>query len=71
MLRVCVCVFPEAGLVVEAFLKGDFEAVLRNQHILDLLVGDGSWAGEEVEAYLEGRVSLYLTRGPCEDQANR
>lgn len=57
--------------MVEAFLKGDFEAVLRNQHILDLLTGDGSWAGEDVEASLEGRVLLYLTRGPCEDQSNR
>lgn len=66
-----MCVFPEAGLVVEAFLKGDFEAVLRNQRILDLLTGGGSWAGEDVEAFLEGRVLLYLTRGPCEDRANR
>lgn len=52
-------------------MKGDFQAVLLNQQVLDLLAGDGSWAGEDIEAYLEGRVSLYLTRGPCDEQANR
>lgn len=63
-----MCLFPEAGSVLESFMKGDFEAVLLNQHVVDLLAGDGSWAGEDIEAYLEGRVSLYLT---CGDQANR
>ncbi|XP_056903588.1 tetratricopeptide repeat protein 27 isoform X3 [Takifugu flavidus] len=52
-------------------MEGDFEAVLRNQHILDLLAGDGSGADEDIEAYLEGRVSLYLTCGPCDDQRTR
>lgn len=66
--RVCS---PDAGSVLDSFMKGDFEAVLRNQHVLDLLAGDGSRAGEDVEAFLEGRVSLYLTCGAGDDQANR
>lgn len=52
-------------------MRGDFQAVLLNQQVLDLLAGDGSWAGEDVEAHLQGRVSLYLTHGPCDEQANR
>lgn len=52
-------------------MKGDFEAVLLNQHILDLLAGDGSWAGADVEAHLEGRLSHYLSSGPCDEQADR
>lgn len=61
--------FP--GLLLEAFLKGDLQAVLLNRQISDLLAGDGSWAGEEVEADLEGRVSRYLSSGASEEQADR
>ncbi|XP_056903587.1 tetratricopeptide repeat protein 27 isoform X2 [Takifugu flavidus] len=61
----------EVGSLLESLMEGDFEAVLRNQHILDLLAGDGSGADEDIEAYLEGRVSLYLTCGPCDDQRTR
>uniref|UniRef100_A0A674P459 Tetratricopeptide repeat protein 27 n=1 Tax=Takifugu rubripes TaxID=31033 RepID=A0A674P459_TAKRU len=61
----------EVGSLLESLMEGDFEAVLQNQHILDLLAGDGSGADEDIEAYLEGRVSLYLTCGPCDDQRTR
>lgn len=53
-------------------MEGRFEAVLLDQRVLDLLAGDGGWTGEDVQAHLEGRVSLYLTRrGPGADQADR
>uniref|UniRef100_H3CIY0 Tetratricopeptide repeat protein 27 n=1 Tax=Tetraodon nigroviridis TaxID=99883 RepID=H3CIY0_TETNG len=61
----------EASSLLEAFLEGRFEAVLLSRQVEDLLAGDGSGAAEDVQAYLEGRVSLYLTRGPCGDQADR
>lgn len=57
--------------MLESLMGGDFEAVLQNQHVLDLLSGDGSGAGEDIEAYLEGRVSRYLTCGAGDDQADR
>lgn len=65
-----LCVSPEVGSLLESLMEGDFQAVLRNQHILDLLTGDGG-GDEDIEAYLEGRVSRYLTSGPCEDQRTR
>ena len=67
----CVCLLPDAAPALEAFLRGDFEAVLRDQRVLDVLAGDGSWAGEDVEAQLEGRLSLYLIGGAAGEQANR
>lgn len=57
--------------MLESLMEGDFQAVLQNQQVLDLLSGDGSGADEDMEAYLEGRVSRYLTRGACDDQADR
>lgn len=53
-------------------MKGDFEAILRSPQVVDLLTGDGSCSeGEDIEAYLERRVLLYLTRGANGDQTNR
>lgn len=56
--------------MLESLMEGDFQAVLQNQHVLDLLSGDGS-GDEDIEAFLEGRVSRYLSGGACEDQADR
>lgn len=53
-------------------MEGDFEAVLLSHQVLDLLTGDGSCSeGEDIEAYLERRLLLYLTSGPNDDQTNR
>lgn len=53
-------------------MVGDFEAVLLSPQVLDLLAGDGSCSdGEDIEAYLEKRVLLYLTCGANDDQSNR
>ncbi|XP_039639470.1 tetratricopeptide repeat protein 27 isoform X2 [Perca fluviatilis] len=53
-------------------MEGDFEAVLLSPQVLDLLAGDGSCSdGEDIEAYLEKRVLLYLTCGTDDDQTNR
>lgn len=58
----------EAGPLLESLMEGDFEAVLLSAQVLDLLTGDGSCSdGEDIEAYLEKRVLLYLD----EDDTNR
>ncbi|XP_028459462.1 tetratricopeptide repeat protein 27 isoform X2 [Perca flavescens] len=62
----------EAGSLLESLMEGDFEAVLLSPQVLDLLAGDGSCSdGEDIEAYLEKRVLLYLTCGTNDDQTNR
>ncbi|XP_037638803.1 tetratricopeptide repeat protein 27 [Sebastes umbrosus] len=62
----------EAGCLLESLMEGDFEAVLLSPQVLDLLTGDGSCSeGEDIEAYLEKRVLLYLTGGANDDQTNR
>ncbi|XP_045927336.1 tetratricopeptide repeat protein 27-like [Micropterus dolomieu] len=62
----------EAGSLLESLMEGDFEAVLLNPQVLDLLTGDGSCnEGEDIEAYLERRVLLYLTCGTNHSQTNR
>ncbi|XP_034537825.1 tetratricopeptide repeat protein 27 [Notolabrus celidotus] len=63
---------PEVGSLLESLMEGDFEAVLLNHLVLDLLTGDGSCSeGEDIEAYLERRVLLYLTSGTDDDQTSR
>lgn len=53
-------------------MEGDFEAVLLSPVVLDLLSGDACYSeGEEIEAYLERRVLLYLTGGTDDDRPNR
>lgn len=54
-------------------MEGDFEVVLLSPQVLDLLTGDGSCTEEEdIEAYLERRILLYLTCGTSDDdQTNR
>uniref|UniRef100_A0A3P8S138 Tetratricopeptide repeat protein 27 n=1 Tax=Amphiprion percula TaxID=161767 RepID=A0A3P8S138_AMPPE len=53
-------------------MEGDFEAVLLNPQILDLLTGEGSCnEGEDIETYLERRVLLYLNGGTNDNQTNR
>uniref|UniRef100_A0A8D3DFZ7 Tetratricopeptide repeat protein 27 n=1 Tax=Scophthalmus maximus TaxID=52904 RepID=A0A8D3DFZ7_SCOMX len=53
-------------------MEGDFEAVLLSPQVLDLLGGDGSCSeGEDIEAYLERRVLLYLTGGSDGDRTDR
>ncbi|XP_041645689.1 tetratricopeptide repeat protein 27 [Cheilinus undulatus] len=62
----------EAAALLESLMEGDFEAVLLSHHVLDLLTGDGSCGeGEDIEAYLERRVLLYLTYGTNNDQNSR
>ncbi|XP_070772657.1 tetratricopeptide repeat protein 27 [Enoplosus armatus] len=62
----------EASSLLESLMEGDFEAVLLSPQVLDLLAGDGSCSeGEDIEAYLERRVLLYLTGGTDDDQTNR
>ncbi|KAI3363427.1 hypothetical protein L3Q82_011572 [Scortum barcoo] len=62
----------EAGSVLESLMKGDFEAVLRSPKVSDLLMGDGSCSeGEDIEAYLERRVLLYLTCATNDEQTDR
>ncbi|XP_077468904.1 tetratricopeptide repeat protein 27 [Stigmatopora argus] len=53
---------PEAGSLLESLMNGEFEAVLRSPQVFALLTGDGSChQGENIEAYLERRILLYLT----------
>ncbi|KAM7408112.1 hypothetical protein PAMA_002003 [Pampus argenteus] len=53
-------------------MNGDFEAVLLSPQVLDVLPGDGSCSeGEDIEAYLERRVLLYLAGGTNEDRSDR
>lgn len=62
----------EAGSLLESLMEGDFEAVLLNPQILDLLTGDGSCnEGEDIETYLERQVLLYLNGGTNDTQTNR
>lgn len=61
-----------AGSLLESLMEGDFEAVLLSPQVLDLLTGDGSSSeGEDIEAYLEKRILLYLKSGTDDDRANR
>ncbi|XP_060943099.1 tetratricopeptide repeat protein 27 [Limanda limanda] len=63
----------DAGSLLESLMEGDLEAVLLSPQVLDLLGGDGNCnEGEDIEAYLERRVLLYLTGGINDvDQTNR
>ncbi|XP_044070278.1 tetratricopeptide repeat protein 27 [Siniperca chuatsi] len=62
----------EAGSLLESLMEGDFEAVLLSPLVLAMLTGDGSCSeGEDIEAYLERRVLLYLTCATNHDQTNR
>ncbi|XP_008305053.1 tetratricopeptide repeat protein 27 isoform X4 [Stegastes partitus] len=62
----------EAGPLLESLMEGDFEAVLLNPQIIDLLTGDGNCSeGEDIETYLEKRVLLYLNGGTNDNQNNR
>uniref|UniRef100_A0A668AQW6 Tetratricopeptide repeat protein 27 n=1 Tax=Myripristis murdjan TaxID=586833 RepID=A0A668AQW6_9TELE len=54
--------FPEVGSLLQSLLEGDFEAVLLSPQVLDLLAGDCACSdGEDIEAYLERQVLLYLS----------
>uniref|UniRef100_UPI003AAC86D8 tetratricopeptide repeat protein 27 isoform X2 n=1 Tax=Centroberyx gerrardi TaxID=166262 RepID=UPI003AAC86D8 len=62
----------EAGSLLQSLLEGDFEAVLLSPLLLDLLCGDGICSdGEDIEAYVERRVLLYLTDTTKDDKADR
>uniref|UniRef100_A0A7N8X8P4 Tetratricopeptide repeat protein 27 n=1 Tax=Mastacembelus armatus TaxID=205130 RepID=A0A7N8X8P4_9TELE len=62
----------KAGSLLESLMEGRFEAVLLSPQVLDLLSGDGSSSeGENIEAYLERRVLLYLTGDTNNEQTNR
>ncbi|XP_072247671.1 tetratricopeptide repeat protein 27 [Leuresthes tenuis] len=62
----------EAGCLLQSLLDGDFEAVLLSPQVTYLLTGDGSYnEDEDIEAYLERRLLLYLTDGTHDNQTNR
>lgn len=55
-----------------SLLEGEFEGVLRSPHVLDLLSGDSTVSEEEdMEAYLEKQVLLYIAGGAGDAQSNR
>ncbi|XP_047459637.1 tetratricopeptide repeat protein 27 isoform X2 [Mugil cephalus] len=61
-----------AGSLLEYLMAGDFKAVLLSPQVVDLLTGDGNYTeGENIEAFLERRVLLYLTGGSSDDQTHR
>jgi len=65
-------VLSEAGCLLRSLLDGDFEAVLLSPQVTHLLTGDGSYIeDEDIEAYLERRLLLYLTDGTHDSQTNR
>ncbi|XP_058508188.1 tetratricopeptide repeat protein 27 [Solea solea] len=62
----------DAGSLLDSLMTGDFEAVLLSPQVSAVLNGDGSCCdGENIDAYLQRRLSLYLTGGPEDDQTNR
>uniref|UniRef100_A0A668AVN8 Tetratricopeptide repeat protein 27 n=1 Tax=Myripristis murdjan TaxID=586833 RepID=A0A668AVN8_9TELE len=64
--------FPEVGSLLQSLLEGDFEAVLLSPQVLDLLAGDCACSdGEDIEAYLERQVLLYLSDDTKNDKADR
>ncbi|KAM4730229.1 tetratricopeptide repeat protein 27 isoform 1-T1 [Anableps anableps] len=65
---------PETGSLLQSLVEGDFEAVLLSPQVIDVLTGDDSCReGEDIEAYLERRLLLYLTADDDDDdqQSNR
>nr|XP_057913903.1 tetratricopeptide repeat protein 27 [Doryrhamphus excisus]XP_057913904.1 tetratricopeptide repeat protein 27 [Doryrhamphus excisus] len=51
----------EVGPLLESLMNGDLEAVLRSSTVSLLLSGDGGCSqGDDIEAYLERRILLYL-----------
>ncbi|XP_061767076.1 tetratricopeptide repeat protein 27 [Nerophis ophidion] len=63
---------PAAGSLLEYLMNGDFEAVLRSTSELVLLAGDYTCSeGEDMEAYLERQILLYLADGEDGDRNNR
>lgn len=62
----------EVGSLLESLMQGDFEAVLLNPQVLDLLRGDDTCTdGQDIEAYLERQVQLYLSPASEAAQRNR
>lgn len=53
-------------------MEGDFESVLLNPLVIDLLSGNDSYSeGEDIEVYLERRIQTYLSEGTDHSQDNR
>ncbi|KAM9847941.1 tetratricopeptide repeat protein 27 [Aulostomus maculatus] len=62
----------EVGSLLQALMDGDFEKILRSPQVLNLLNGDGSCSeGEDIGAYLERRILLYLTGATSAEKSNR
>lgn len=62
----------EASALLVPLLEGDYTAVLQNPTVSELLRGDGSCQqGEQIEAYMERRLRLYLTEATAADQTDR
>ncbi|XP_067332050.1 tetratricopeptide repeat protein 27 isoform X2 [Channa argus] len=67
-----VFIAAEVGPLLESLMEGDFEAVLLNPLVLELLTGESIFSeGEDLETYLERRVLKYIDGGTNCDQANR
>ncbi|KAK5617193.1 hypothetical protein CRENBAI_010980 [Crenichthys baileyi] len=62
----------ETRSLLQSLLDGDFEALLLSPQVIDVLTGDGSCKeGEDIEAYLERRLLLYLTGDNNDQQPKR
>ncbi|XP_023183765.1 tetratricopeptide repeat protein 27 [Xiphophorus maculatus] len=62
----------DAGPLLRALLDGDFEAVLLSPQVAGVLTGDSSCReGEDLEAYLERCLLLYLTAHGDDQPNNR
>ncbi|KAK6328745.1 hypothetical protein J4Q44_G00007230 [Coregonus suidteri] len=60
----------EAGPVLQSLFDGDFEAVLLNPQVLDLLGGGDCSDGEAIDTYLERRILAYLNDSTEKDKAD-
>ncbi|KAJ3610433.1 hypothetical protein NHX12_022525 [Muraenolepis orangiensis] len=54
----------EAGPLLSCLLAGDYQGVLRNPLVLELLGGGACCHGDSIEAHLERRLLAYLSDGP-------
>ncbi|XP_015225004.1 PREDICTED: tetratricopeptide repeat protein 27-like, partial [Cyprinodon variegatus] len=64
-----ICFVSESGSLLQSLLEGDFQAVLLSPQVTGVLSGDGSCKdGEDLEAYLERRLLLYLKGDDDEQQ---
>ncbi|XP_040929987.1 tetratricopeptide repeat protein 27 isoform X2 [Betta splendens] len=62
----------EVASLLLPLMEGEFEKVLQSPQVVALLSGDGTFSEEEdIEAYLERSLLLYINGGPNDGQSNR